>query len=67
MEKEESWSSVSYGLMLGACWVCPRLLEGGAHVECGRSARGMRAVAAASGVSAPTSVETSGNAERGGV
>ena len=33
----------------------------------GRSARGMRAVAAASGVSAPTSNATSGNAARGGV
>ena len=33
----------------------------------GRSARGMRAVAAASGGSAPTSIETSGNAARGGV
>ena len=33
----------------------------------GRSARGMRAVAAASGGSAPTSMETSGNAAHGGV
>ena len=33
----------------------------------GWSARGMRAVAAASGGSAPTSIETSGNAARGGV
>ena len=33
----------------------------------GRSARGMRAVAAASGVSAPTSKEMSGNAALGGV
>ena len=33
----------------------------------GRSARGMRDVAAASGGSAPTSIEMSGNAARGGV
>ena len=33
----------------------------------GRSARGMREVAAASGGSAPTSNETSGNAAHGGV
>ena len=33
----------------------------------GRSARGMRAVAAASGGSAPTSIEASGNAASGGV
>ena len=33
----------------------------------GRSARGMREVAAASGVSTPTSKATSGNAARGGV
>ena len=33
----------------------------------GRSARGMQAIAAASGGSAPTSIETSGNAARGGV
>ena len=33
----------------------------------GRSARGMRAVAAASGGSAPTSIEKSGNAAHGGV
>ena len=33
----------------------------------GWSAHGMRAVAAASGISAPTSMETAGNATRGGV
>ena len=33
----------------------------------GQSANGMRAVAAASGGSAPTYIETSGNAARGGV
>ena len=33
----------------------------------GRSARGMRAVAAASGSSTPTSKETSGNAAHGGL
>ena len=33
----------------------------------GRSAHGMREVAVASGGSAPTSIETSGNAARGGV
>ena len=33
----------------------------------GRSARGTWAVAVASGVSTPTSIETSGNAARGGV
>ena len=33
----------------------------------GRSTCGMRAVAAASGISAPTSSATSGNAARGGV
>ena len=46
---------------------CSGWLLGISRTTGGRSARGMRAVAAASGVSAPTSKETSGNAASGGV
>ena len=46
---------------------CSGWLLGISRTTGGRSARGMWAVAAASGVSAPTSKETSGNAARGGV
>ena len=46
--------------VLGCCKGFPAQLEG-------RSARWMRAVAAASGGSNPTSIATSGNAARGGV
>ena len=46
---------------------CSGWLLGISRTTGGRSARGMWAVAAVSGVSAPTSKETSGNAARGGV
>ena len=46
---------------------CSGWLLGISRTTGGRSACGMRAVAAASGVSAPTSKETSGNAARRGV
>ena len=43
------------------------VLQGISSTTGGRSSCGMREVAAASGGSAPTSIATSGNAERGGV
>ena len=79
MEREESWSSVSCGLWMGGL---NHLLGVSGHRQGsdgsggllgmstttgGRSARGMRAVAAASGGSTPTSKETSGNAAHGGL
>ena len=46
---------------------CSEWLLGISRTTGGRSARGMQVVAAASGISAPTSKETSGNAARRGV
>ena len=46
---------------------CSGVLEVISRTTGGQSACGMRAVAAASGGSAPTSIETSGNAASGGV
>ena len=46
---------------------CSGWLLGISRTTGGRSAHGMWAVAAASGISAPTSKETSGNAALGGV
>ena len=43
------------------------MLPGISSTTGGRSSRGMREVEAASGGSRPTSIETSGNAARGGV
>ena len=43
------------------------MLLGISSITGGRSSRGMREVAAASGGSTPTSIATSGNAVRGGV
>ena len=43
------------------------VLQGISSITGGRSSRGMREVAAASGGSTPTSIVTSGNAARGGV
>ena len=43
------------------------VLQGISSITGGRSSRGMREVAAASGSSTPTSIATSGNAARGGV